>query len=340
MSIHTALPPCRIVVDAVTGRTVFVAPGRAERPVNDSLETCPFCAGHEHLTPHEVLRSPADARLPWDARIVPNRYPFVVDGSAGDPPAAAGSRLPGKVAHGVHDVVIESPRHDVSILEVAPASWLAAWRLVHARLAVLARRVDLGWGMVFKNSGPAAGASLEHVHSQLVALAAPPAPVAALQATADEALWSALIEGAARDERIVARDGDLVALVPPAPRQPFETWIFPVGRSPWFHASPDGEVAALARLSREMVARLGRVAPGADYNWWLLEAPFPSRATPDADRWRWRLEIVPRVSALAGFELGTGCHICVETPATCARSLRAAADLPTPGPSPYPGNDR
>lgn len=340
MPTHRVPAPCRILVDATAGRTVFVAPGRAQRPGSDSPETCPFCAGQEHRTPHEVLRFPADPCLPWDARIIPNRYPVVVDDATHDPPAHVGSSAVERGAHGVHDVVIESPRHDISILQVDPASWLASWRLVHDRLSALASRVDLAWGMVFKNSGPAAGASIEHVHSQLVALDEPPPPIAALQARAGEAVWAALLDRAARDGRLVAADGDLVALVPPAPRQPFETWILPRRRSPWFHDSPEADVAALSRLSREIVARLDRVAPGTDYNWWLLEAPFPSHASPAAERWRWRLEILPRVSALAGFELGTGCHICIETPAESARRLRTAGDAMSAGTANVPGSDR
>lgn len=333
-------PSCRIVVDAAAGRTVYVAPGRADRPASDGPGTCPFCAGQEHLTPHEVLRAPADPDLPWSARVIPNRYPIVVDGAAGDVPARCGPDATSRTAHGVHEVIVESPRHDVSILAVETPVWQASWRLAHDRLAVLAARPDLAYGMVFKNSGPAAGASIDHVHSQLVALDAVPPPIAALHAAADGADWHGVLEAASREGRVVAADGELVALVPPAPRQPFETWILPLRPAPWFHAAPEDDVGALSRLSRAIVERLGRVAPGADYNWWLLQAPFPTRALPIAARWRWRLEILPRISPLAGFELGTGCHICIETPVESARRLRAAGGIPPAGPSPSPGSDR
>ena len=303
------------------------------------LAACPFCAGNESLAPHEVLRSPADAALPWLARIIPNRYPIVVERL---PRAAEGEADPfSRPAHGVHDVVVESPRHDGSILAIDPRAWRASWALVRERLGHLARRDDLAWGMVFKNSGPAAGASLDHVHSQLVALDfVPPVIVEKLERGADGGSpFAAILREAEAGRRVVATTAELVALVPPAPRQPLETWILPRQPEPWFHAVGPEVVAGLADLLREVVARIERAAPGAEFNWWLHQAPFSPRACraqagaargPDAwdgavpPGWRWHLEIVPRLTPLAGFELGTGCHISVMTPETSARLLRDA----------------
>lgn len=297
---------------------MFVAPGRATRPHAAELDACPFCAGHEHLAPHESLRFPADPARGWLARIIPNRYPVVVDRPSSDPPEAAGRRA----ARGVHDVVIESPRHVLSVLDVDPASWVASWCLVRDRLAMLSRRGDLAWGMVFKNSGPAAGASIDHVHSQLVAIDFVPPAVAAAppDAAGRDGVAAALEEARHADRVVVERDG-LVAFVPRAPRQPFETWIVPREPAPWFHAAADDGAAALAGMSRDVVARLALAAPGADYNWWLLQAPFAPPSTGHGHG-RWRLEILPRINPLAGFELGTGCHVCVETPEISARLLR------------------
>lgn len=319
--------------DPLAARTVLVAPRRAERPIelesaghgNARLVECPFCAGHESLTPPDILRSPADAAFPWQARIIPNRYPVVEEiahGSAADEPGPAASRP----AHGVHDVVIESPDHVRSILDVDPARWRDVWELCRLRLAMLARRDDLAWATIFKNSGPRAGASLEHLHSQLVALDfVPPVIAAELEAAGRSAdSFAALVQQAEAEGRIVAEEGDLVALVPHAIRQPFETWIVPRGSEAWFHATSPDRVAAVAALTQWFVARLERIVPGADYNWWLHQAPHANctkAALPDG--WRWHLEILPRLSSFAGFELGTGCHISVATPTESARLLRS-----------------
>jgi UDPglucose--hexose-1-phosphate uridylyltransferase len=327
---------CRIHTDPLSGRAVFLAPARAERPREESLAACPFCAGNEALTPHEVLRSPAECALPWLARIIPNRYPVVVDrGHRAPDGLSAGPTAGSRPAHGVHDVVVESPRHDTSILEIDPRSWRASWALVRERLGHLAERDDLAWGMVFKNSGPAAGASLDHVHSQLVALDfVPPVILSKLAAGGDP--FAAILREAERERRVVASTADLVALVPLAPRQPLETWILPRQPNAWFHAAGPEVAAGLADLLRVVVARIERAAPGAEFNWWLHQAPFSPRSDragallpgkhawgghPPAG-WRWHLEIVPRISPLAGFELGIGCHISVMSPEASARQLR------------------
>lgn len=315
--------PCRVVDDPATRRTVFVAPGRATRPHSADADACPFCAGHEHLAPDETLRAPADAALPWQARLIPNRYPLVVDALPADGASGAETGSGARAARGVHDVVIESPCHVLSILDVDESCWIASWRLVRDRLRALAHRGDLAWGTVFKNSGPAAGASVDHVHSQLVALDFVPAAVVPPPPDAEgRDFLAAAIDEAAREERLVAERPGLVAFVPRAPRQPFETWIVPRARERLFHEADDEAAAGLALFVRDVVARIARVAPGADYNWWLLQAPFSPTARGAADGWRWRLEILPRVSPLAGFELGTGCLICVDTPQASAARLR------------------
>ena len=111
--------------------------------------------------------------------------------------------------------------------------------------------------------------------------------------------------------------------MPTAPRQPLETWILPTAPEPFFHATSPDQVAALADLTRWFVARLAALAPSADYNWWLHQLPFVGHEAV-ARRWHWHLEILPRITPLAGFELATGCHISVMTPQDAARRLRDA----------------
>ena len=315
--------------DVHTGRTVFIAPKRDDRPGDAQLggsggaapeAWCPFCAGNESRTPPAVRQAPADPRRAWQSRIIPNRYPFVEP----QPHALGGTERP---AHGIHEVLIESPRHHTSILEIEPAAWDEAWGLVQGRLADLAARPDLAWGMVFKNSGPRAGASLEHVHSQLVAVDFLPPALAAefVAATTQADPFATLLADAATDRRVVAETDGLVALVPSAPRQPGELWIVPALREPHFHAASPERAATLADLTRDLVGRLARILPGADFNWWLHEAAWQAEAAPAAtDRWHWHLEILPRVNQLAGFELGTGCHITPLPAAEAAARLRDA----------------
>lgn len=323
----------RVHHEALAGRSVFVAPGRATRPDDAALGAgagdprgwCPFCAGNESRTPPASLRTPADESLPWRARIVPNVFPLAVDRAA-----ASATSARRDAAHGLHDVVIESAAHERSVLGVEAAAWREVWELVRQRLADLAGRGDLAWACVFKNSGPRAGASLEHLHSQLVGLdMVPPALAAELAAAAARRdPFGDLVAAARRDGRIVREQGDLVALVPHAPRQPLETWILPATAEAFFHATTPARSAALADLTRWFVGRLAGIAPEADFNWWLHQLPFRDDGGV-ADRWHWHLEILPRFTPLAGFEFATGCHISVMTPHEAARTLRAA-DAPGP----------
>ncbi|MEI6239501.1 MAG: DUF4921 family protein [Planctomycetia bacterium] len=311
-------------------RTVFVAPQRAERPVltggGGIAADCPFCTGHESRTPPTVMQCPADVKRPWHVRLVPNQFPVVTDAAPTTAPRdLAGLRQP---AHGVHEVLVESPTHERSILAIDADRWRDAWELCRGRLAMLAERPDLAWAFVFKNSGPAAGASLEHVHSQLVALDFLPPLVAGKIAIAGCAgdPFGALIRQAEAEDRIVAEQGDLVALVPHAPRQPFETVILPRTACRHYHAADADAVTALAALTQRIIARLTRIAPQANYNWWLHQAPFASvgASAPGIEHWHWHLEILPRLSEFAGFELATGCHITTMSPVESARRLREA----------------
>jgi UDPglucose--hexose-1-phosphate uridylyltransferase len=326
---HHASRDPRLAHDATLGRTVFVAPRRGDRPSDAELAAhgggCPFCVGNESLTPPAVLRVPAESSAAWRARIVPNRYPVVADAawSGGTDPAD------GRPARGVHDVVIESAAHLTSVAALEPAAWREVWDLCRGRLAMLADRDDLAWSTIFKNSGPLAGASLEHLHSQIVALDFVPPFIAAELATLTSPATTAadfptVIAAARADERVVAETAGVVALVPPAPRQPFETWILPMEADPFFHATTPARVAALAELTHWFVGRLAAVAPGTDYNWWLHQLPHGRAAVrPEvAAAWHWHLEIVPRHGQFAGFELGTGCHITTVPPQESARLLR------------------
>lgn len=315
--------------EPLTLRTVFVAPQRAERPIHTGpggvAADCPFCAGHESRTPPAVLRSPADPAIRWQARIVPNQFPVVTETGPAAVGGGAGLRQP---AHGVHEVLIESADHQRSILTIDPAAWRDVWHLCRRRLQQLADRADLAWAFVFKNSGAAAGASLEHVHSQLVALDFLPPLIAGKIAIAgcSRDPFGTLITQAEDEGRIVAEQDGVVALVPHAPRQPFETVILPRRAGRHFHMADDDAVAALAALTQRVIARLERVAPGTGYNWWLHQAPFASIGSTSTglENWHWHLEILPRLAEFAGFELATGCHITTMSPAESARRLREA----------------
>lgn len=319
--------------DPTTNRRVFIAPQRADRPMTLDVDGtgqrldeyrhqahCPFCAGNENLVPPEILRWPVATSEPWQARIVANRFPAVIDQLKHSKTRDA---VGGTPAHGIHDVVIESATHEHSILAITPQAWRAIWELCRCRLESLEARKDIAWGILFKNSGLRAGASLEHLHSQLIAIDFIPPLIRSEmnRASKHPGLFTRVIEEAAKEGRVLCELGNLVALVPNCPRQPFETWIVPSFDESCFHAASRTSIDAIADLTRLLIQAFERIEPSMNYNWWLHSAPFRHIRN---DSFRWHLEIVPRTEHFAGFELGSGCHIHSLPAREAARLLKEA----------------
>jgi len=320
-----------ICLDPLSQMSVFLAPQRGDRPIDIDESApasqparqqadCPFCSGNETLTPPDLIRLPENAE--WQARVVPNRFPIVR--TTVDAPAAsrATNVKATRPAYGIHEVLIESPHHDTRVEHVIPETWATAWRAAWQRLAAFAAHPQLRWAMLFKNAGPRAGASLPHVHSQLVGLDFVPGVIDAKTALLHQEpqLHDRVIADARREGRIWAEAGGVVAFVPSAARQPFESCIMPCTAEPHFHNTPVESVAAVASLTQRYAQRLSELAAQADYNWWLHQPAFHDNESLSG--WHWHLEIMPRLTQLAGFELGSGCHIST-MPATEAAALLA-----------------
>jgi UDPglucose--hexose-1-phosphate uridylyltransferase len=295
-------------VDALTGDEVVLAPTRALRPdtfrvapqpLPAAVATCPFCDGNEHETPPEVARiGPGAPDTPgWRVRVVPNKYPIVGDGVSG-----------------AHEVVILSPAHD------ADFSALTATQATDALLALRDRsQFHLAQGCLyaqpFINHGKAAGASIEHPHAQLVALALVP-PRAAI-----------LTERFARAERDLVRDdaragesigdGDVLVWCAAAATQAFATRVSLASAGPRFDLAGDDEIAAVASALSATIAGLHRALGDAAYNVVIRTAP-----RDHAGPFHWWVDIVPRLGTYAGFELGTGLWVNIVAPADAAAALR------------------
>ena len=330
------MPELRI--DPITGRRVYIAEDRAGRPSDyattagealSALETpptsgssahhksnCPFCAGNEIHTPVAAATlTDADGR--WRVRVVPNKYPAVQLAQSFDD------------ACGVHEVIIESPEHLLDVSELGPERMADLIRIYRDRLRHWAADPRLRHGLVFKNSGCDAGASLEHIHSQLVAvpyvLPAVETELASSGSYFDShgrCLFCDLAEREiAAGERIIARRDGYVAAAVWAPRQPYEAWIVPERHQSRFDQLDDAELAPLARLLHETLQRLLHAEPGCPYNLLLHSAPFSDDHAPS---YHWHWEVVPRLAHDAGLEWGGGVTICPLAPENAARRLRAA----------------
>jgi UDPglucose--hexose-1-phosphate uridylyltransferase len=326
--------------DPVTGRWVIIAPERRRRP-NDfrvdlpktlGREHCPFCPGREDLTPPEIRawRPDGSARdTPgWELRVVPNKFPALkVEGGLDREGDGIYDRMNGI---GAHEVIIETPDHDCQLgamSELQIGRVLAAYR---DRIVDLKQDRRFRYVLVFKNHGAAAGATLEHSHSQLIALPIVPDFVreeidGARRHFAEkercvfcDILRQDLVDG----RRVVQENADVVALAPYAPRLPFETWLLPRRHASRFEDATRHEFESLARLLKAVLVRINRALESPPYNLIVHTAPFSEETE---EFFHWHLELTPKLTSVAGFEWGTGFYINPTPPEEAAKVLRAVA---------------
>ncbi len=338
--------PSEVRKDPIVDRWVIIAPGRALRPQEfqsafrqrssgqaggtpaDADQACPFCVGNEHHTPPAVYQRPETGA--WSVRVVPNRYPAVEldPGLPVDPPAEMPAQLGAvRPGNGAHEVIIESPQHVTRTGELEAVQLrevLGAYhdRLNHWRSAAWARSA-----LLFKNVGAAAGASLSHLHSQLIALPWVPAALRDEVESAHRyyrqhgscAFCDLIRRELADGQRIVLSEPRWLAMAAYAPRQPFETWLLPASHGGRFEELTPTDPDELATVLRRVVHRVESVLTTVAYNMIVHSSPFD---TCSSDHYHWHIEIVPRVAELAGFELGGGAFMHSVVPEEAATMLR------------------
>jgi UDPglucose--hexose-1-phosphate uridylyltransferase len=291
----------------VSGKLAIIAPARARRPAgegrsDDAPTPCPFCPGHEQMTPPEVEAVRPGGGAPdtpgWTVRVVPNKFPAL---------------------DGRHEVIVHSPEHAVE-LEDLPHDRLAEvvrmWqRRVHAQLASGAAAVTL-----VGNLGAGSGASLEHPHEQLFATPVVPSLLLdeILEVERHRNRYGTCVvcdEIAGAGDRLVL-GGTVAAWAPAAGRFNGELWLAPAEHQADFR---EAEATGLAPALRRALTAVKAACPGAPLNLWLHTAPADLRGP-----FHWHLEVAPRTSTLAGFELGSDIALVTKDPVVAAAEYRAA----------------
>jgi len=280
------------------------------------------------MTPREILshRQQGGPNTPgWDLRVIPNQFPVLrVEGTLDRQGEGLFDRMNGI---GAHEVVIESPRHDDSLATMSEAAVEQVLWACRERVRDLKQDRRFRYIIIFKNHGTAAGSSLDHPHSQLIALPIVPREVRdevegarAHYLVKERCVFCDVIRQEAADgRRLIAETADMVALAPYAPRFPFETWILPRRHEALFEDAPRQEIASLARLLGDMLRRMNRVLRNPPYNLLIHSAPL---AEPSGDFYHWHVEVIPKLTKVAGFEWATGFYVNPTSPEEASQVLR------------------
>jgi UDPglucose--hexose-1-phosphate uridylyltransferase len=327
--------------DPVLGRWIIISQERRKRPTDFIVEEvrgtggfCPLCPGNESTTPSEVLAYRYDQRNEknssnWLLRVVPNKYPaLIIEGDLDKEGEGLYDRMNGI---GAHEVIIESPNHGDAFSFLPPERMILVFKAFRDRIKDLENDPRFRYVMVFKNFGKAAGASLEHSHSQLIALPILPRMIVSELAGAlsyfkykERCVFCDIIrQEIQQDVRVVCQNDHFITITPFAPRTPFEMWILPKMHSSTFQKEDDVKFTFLTDIFSESLRRLDACIPNVPYNFVLHTQPLRSA---EIEHFHWHFEIVPKLTSIAGFEWGSGFYINPMPPEEAAMYLRESLD--------------
>ncbi|QDT63224.1 galactose-1-phosphate uridylyltransferase [Calycomorphotria hydatis] len=322
--------------DPIVGRWVIIAPDRAKRPIDfenayqrTGERFDPFAEGNEKHTPHEIIayrNNGSAANGPgWRVRVVPNKFPaLVIEGDLGKRGEGIYDAMNGV---GAHEVIIECPHFEENMSRLSVENIREVLWAYRDRLVDLKKDRRLVHGLIFKNKGAAAGASLEHSHSQLIVTSVVPISVWEEMTGALEFYnyrGRCIYEDIVRQElttgsRIVYDTPGFLVFCPYASRFPFETWIVPKQHGSHYEDIQRQQLEELGAVLKTTLGKLELALDDPPYNYVLHTAPFD---TPKMPHYRWHIEIFPRITQVAGFEWGSGFYINPVTPEDAASFLR------------------
>jgi UDPglucose--hexose-1-phosphate uridylyltransferase len=297
--------------DPIVGRWVIIATeqraaavrSRAAAAARDA-RALPVLPGTENKTPHEVYvagrSSSAPANGPgWAVRVVPNRFPALkIEGDLDREAEGIYDRMNGI---GAHEVIIETPRHERQMKDLSDAELTEVLFSFKARILDLRNDLRFRYILLFKNQGQLAGASLDHAHSQLIALPVVPRQVveeiegAKRHYEHKERCIFCDIVGQERKERarLVHENDEFLVFAPWAPRSPFETWIMPKRHESNFEAEPKERLAQCAQALGTTLRRLAAALADPAFNFIVHSNPAPRRGSPS---YHWHIEVMPALT--------------------------------------------
>ncbi len=323
--------------DPITDRWVIISTDHPYGPGDFELEhkpmllprTCPLCPGNEKLTPPEITVRPHSASRgsssPWTMRVIPNKFPALrVEGNLDRVGLGIYDMMNGV---GAHEVIIETPDHTRTLSDFRSEEMLQLLELFRERSNDLRKDKRFQYLLIFKNSGESAGASLSHSHSQLIALPIVPKRVLEEIKQAEHyfrdkerCLFCDVIQQEMSErERIVLQTDQMICFAPFASRFPFEMWIFPKRHLSDFMETPSEILKSAGEMLQRVLARMKSVLKDPSYNFLIHTSPL--EAAPQQE-YHWHIELMPRLTRIAGVEWGSGFYINPTPPEEAAKCLR------------------
>ena len=331
--------------DPIKQHWVIIATERGRRPRDFMVEppipdhsVCPFCYGLEDKTPPEIfaIRPSGSPNTPgWKVRVIPNKYPALR--IEGELKSRGYGLYDVREGIGAHEVIVETPDHGKSLADLSVAEIVHVLTAYRARYLDLRRDLRFRYMVLFKNHGARAGATLSHSHSQLIAVPLTP-PVAATElrvcrefyANRERCLVCDLLEFELMvGDRVVKDSANFLLVTPYASCSPFELRLYPKKHAHDFALIDDALLPELAEAMKDMLQRIKKVLKDPPYNFILHTAPPRQQRPGKPDYWgsiecdyHWHIELVPRLTQIAGFEWGTGFFINPTSPEDAAAFLR------------------
>ena len=322
--------------DPISGRWVIISIERGKRPSDFGMRVsakkggfCAFCEGNEHTTPPEILALRPDKNKPdtsgWTLRVVSNKFTALnIEGQLNREGEGIFDKMNGV---GAHEVVVENPDHNLTLSTMPLKSVEDVLWAFQNRITDLKKDKRLKYVLVFKNEGDDAGASLEHTHSQLIALPIVPDLVREeidqakqYYSYKERCIFCDIIrQESANKIRVISENEDFISLAPFAPRSPFEMLILPKKHESSY--MPDGNFNFLAQILQQTLKQMDKVLNLPPYNLMIHTSPFQDEAN---EYYHWHIEIMPKLTKIAGFEWGSGFYINPTPPEEAAKFMREA----------------
>jgi len=324
--------------DPIVGRWVIVDNDKPALPKDYEYDphswkggNCPFCYGNEAMTPPEIdaIREPHTAANTsgWLNRVVPNKFPALQIEGELDRRGIGIYDMSNGI--GAHEVLIDTPYHNKDIPDLLNEEVERMISMYCRRSSDLMKDKRFKYIMLFKNFGAAAGASLEHPHSQIIALPMVPKNVMEEIHGAQDyfdyrerCIFCDIIRQEMQEKaRIILENKYFISFFPFVSRFPFEVWIIPKKHASSFCIMPPEEIPALATILKDTIVSIRKLFPLMPYNFIIHTSPSNGDSAHN-EGYHWHIEFMPKLTRVAGFEWGTGFYIVPTSPELAAKLVK------------------